>query len=215
MTIKNLASFGVRSWLPTAVVFSAVLIAAPTASAQGWKEEPTALRFSEPVVIPGATLAPGTYQFRLVDPDAMQSGIRITADDGNRLVATIQAVPITRETPTDSTVLAFARAEGQPPALKAWFYPGTTYGHEFVYPDEEARQIAERDKTVVLSVGSDDGEVDGGIIYQYDAAGSRSEWRGDPEVLREWREWLETMPEAADDEMRPSSDEQSGGPAGE
>jgi hypothetical protein len=32
---------------------------------------------------------------------------------------------------------------GQPPALKAWFYPGDNYGRQFVYPKGEAAVISE------------------------------------------------------------------------
>ncbi len=44
---------------------------------------------------------------------------------------------------TDKTVLTFAeRGAGQPEAIKAWFYPGETWGQEFVYPKKRAIELA-------------------------------------------------------------------------
>jgi LPXTG-motif cell wall-anchored protein len=34
------------------------------------------------------------------------------------------------------------RGEGQPEAIRAWFYPGYTYGQEFVYPKKRAIELA-------------------------------------------------------------------------
>ena len=45
--------------------------------------------------------------------------------------------------PTDKTVLTFKeRGENQPEAIKAWFYPGETWGQEFVYPKKRAIELA-------------------------------------------------------------------------
>jgi hypothetical protein len=34
------------------------------------------------------------------------------------------------------------RAEGRPEAIRAWFYPGRTWGEEFVYPKSRAVELA-------------------------------------------------------------------------
>ena len=44
------------------------------------------------------------------------------------------------------------RATGKPQALKAWFYPGNTIGHEFVYPKERAVEIAKEANEPVLTM---------------------------------------------------------------
>jgi uncharacterized membrane protein len=41
------------------------------------------------------------------------------------------------------------RPAGQPPALRAWFYPGSSWGDEFVYPKKEARELAQSNKANV------------------------------------------------------------------
>lgn len=75
-------------------------------------------------------------------------------------MTTTQAVPTKRADRSGDVVLRFNPTDaGTPPALKSWFYPGTSYGHEFIYPDEQAREIAQRTKSIVLSTdvpGGDD-----------------------------------------------------------
>ena len=41
------------------------------------------------------------------------------------------------------TAFTLALAKGvEPPAVIAWFYPGRTTGHEFVYPKQEEKELA-------------------------------------------------------------------------
>jgi hypothetical protein len=56
---------------------------------------------------------------------------------------TILAIPNYRLRATDKTVMTFKeRAEGQPEAIRAWFYPGREWGDQFVYPKSRAVQLA-------------------------------------------------------------------------
>jgi LPXTG-motif cell wall-anchored protein len=41
---------------------------------------------------------------------------------------------------------------GTPEAVKAWFYPGQNYGHDFVYPKPKAVVLAKATKTPVPSM---------------------------------------------------------------
>jgi hypothetical protein len=43
------------------------------------------------------------------------------------------------------------RAEGQPEAIRAWFYPGAQWGQEFVYPKERAVELAKVTHEPVLA----------------------------------------------------------------
>ncbi len=47
------------------------------------------------------------------------------------------------------------RPSGSPEALKAWFYPGAHWGGEFVYPHDEAAQLAKANSEPVFSTRSD------------------------------------------------------------
>jgi hypothetical protein len=74
----------------------------------------------------------------------MRNIVQIWNKDKTNLITTILAIPNYRLEATEDTVIEFReRPANQPQALKAWFYPGYGYGIEFVYPKEEAIQIAE------------------------------------------------------------------------
>jgi len=92
---------------------------------------------------------------------------------------------------SDDIVMKFNPGEpGQAPAIKGFYYPGRLYGHEFIYPESQARQIASRTKTVVLSVDSEKADdVKQGTLHTIDAAGLRQDWREDETLAAEWRGW--------------------------
>jgi hypothetical protein len=54
--------------------------------------------------------------------------------------------------PVDKSVVTFReRPAGEPEALKAWFYPGTQWGEQFVYERPRAIQLARETNEPVLS----------------------------------------------------------------
>jgi hypothetical protein len=111
----------------------------------------TRVTFSQPVAVPGAkVLAAGTYTFTILGSFGNRNIVQIWNEDRTQLITTILAIPNARLEPTNETVLEFAeRPADRPQALKAWFYPGHAYGVEFVYPKEEALQIAQASNEVV------------------------------------------------------------------
>jgi len=115
---------------------------APAARADEWNKE-TVMTFNEPVEIPGQVLTPGTYVFKLADSDTDREIVQVFTQNQQHLLATILAVPESRVTPTDETVVTFEeRAAGAPQALHAWFYAGEKEGVEFVYRKSEAQSVA-------------------------------------------------------------------------
>ena len=102
----------------------------------------TILTFTEPFEVPGVgaqILPAGTYVFKLVDSLGDRNVVQIFSADGTHVYTTILAIHNYRLKPTDKTVLTFKeRGEGQPEAIKAWFYPGDNLGQEFVYPKKRA-----------------------------------------------------------------------------
>ena len=171
------------------VALAGVLLASTAARADTWNER-TVLSFSDSVMVPGATLEPGTYVFTLLDSNSSRHVVQVLREDSGELVVTTHAVPLRRADPTGDHVLRFSPAEvGEPPALKAWFYPGSIYGHQFVYSDEEARKIAGRTRTVVLSIDTRGTALEHGTLYSYDAEGIRGEWRSDQGTMVEWDHW--------------------------
>jgi hypothetical protein len=140
-------------------IAATAMVFAPPVRAQtpGNQDKLTKFTFSGPVEIPGVhlkgfkVLPAGTYTFRLLDSTTNRHIVQIQNEDQSKTYATILAIPNTRLTPADKSVITFEeRPAGQPPALHAWFYPGASWGDEFVYSKDEAKQLAEANKTNVL-----------------------------------------------------------------
>jgi hypothetical protein len=125
---------------------------APNALADEWNQA-TKLTFSEPVEIPGQALPAGTYWFTLMDDQGDRNIVQVWSADRMHLLATILAIPDYRLQPTGKTVIKFSeRPAGTPEAIRAWFYPGDNYGHEFVYPEKRATELAKQTGQPVLSM---------------------------------------------------------------
>lgn len=84
-----------RMWPLTVGLLTACLALAPAIASAQWSER-TELTFSDPVIVPGATLQPGTYVFQLMDPGSAGDIIEIRRKDGS-LVTTIMTVPAKRQ----------------------------------------------------------------------------------------------------------------------
>jgi len=136
-------------------------IFSPGAKADDWNRK-TVISFSGPVEIPGVhlkgwgVLPAGTYVFKILDSKSDRHIVQIFNKDETVVYATILAIPNYRLKVTDKTVVTFReRPAGQPEALRAWFYPGRTWGEEFVYPRAKAVELATTTNTVVLATTAD------------------------------------------------------------
>jgi hypothetical protein len=149
----------VRLLCCAAAVAAMTAITASPARADAF-DKLTYLTFSGPVQIPGATLAPGTYMFKLADSQADRHIVQVFTKDGSKLYATLLAIPDKRMDPPDKNIVLFGeRPKGTPQAIKAWWYPGDSYGDEFVYPRSQAMRIAKDVHQSVLSM-NDEGSKD-------------------------------------------------------
>ncbi len=133
----------------------AVLAFPPRVNADAWNKK-TTVTFNVPVEIPGVgaqVLPAGTYVFKILDAQANRNIVQISNERGDHIFATILAVPNYRLKPADKTVITFReRAAGEPEALRAWFYPGNSWGQEFVYPKERAIALAKATDFPVLAM---------------------------------------------------------------
>lgn len=143
------------------IVFCALVACAfllPSAAADEWNKR-TTVTFSAPVEVPGVgehMLPAGTYLFKLMDSPSNRNIVQIFSEDGNHLYTTILAISNYRLHVTGKTVMTFReRAEGQPEALRAWFYPGARWGQEFVYPRSRAVELAKLEREPVLATPAD------------------------------------------------------------
>lgn len=129
---------------------------ATTARADEYNKK-TIFTFSAPFEIPGfngpMVLPAGTYVFKLLDTMANRNIVQVFNKNETHLYSTILAIPDYRLQPSDKTIVKFTeRASNSPEALKAWFYPGDSYGQEFVYPKVRAVELAKNANEPVLSM---------------------------------------------------------------
>jgi hypothetical protein len=136
-------------------LFLAAVAFLPNAKADDWNRK-TTVTFSGPVEVPGVgaqTLPAGTYVFKIADSMADRHIVQIFNEDQTHVFTTILAIPNYRLKSTDKTVMTFReRAEGQPEAIRAWFYPGHQWGEEFVYPKYRAVELAKLTNEPVLAI---------------------------------------------------------------
>jgi hypothetical protein len=124
----------------------------PRAKADAWNQK-TIFTFSGPVEIPGRVLNPGTYVFKLMDSMSDRNIVEVYNKNENHLYGIFLAIPDYHLQPSGKPILTFEeRAAGAPEAVRAWFYPGDSYGHEFVYPKVKALELAKANKMPVASM---------------------------------------------------------------
>jgi hypothetical protein len=122
------------------------------AKASEWNQK-TRFTFSGPVEIPGQVLQAGTYVFKLADSMSDRDIVEVFSKNEKHLYGIFLAIPDYRLRPTGKTILTFEeRASGSPGAVRAWFYPGENYGHEFVYPKVKAAELAKANNQNVASM---------------------------------------------------------------
>lgn len=124
------------------------MIAVP-AQAQRFDKD-TKVTFSHPVEVPGKILAAGSYRFRVHPLSTARNVVQIWNEDGTQLITTVMCIYDYRLEPAGETVMEFhERPAGKPVALRAWFYPGYQFGHEFVYPKTRAVELAKETHEIV------------------------------------------------------------------
>lgn len=134
-----------------------ILVSFPTgtAVAQEPRDQRTYFTFSQPIALPGVTLPAGTYLFRLADMNDRHI-VQVLTQDGMKIYKTLLAIPAQRLDTTSKPEVRFMEvAADMPNAIKTWWYPNRSFGHEFIYPKEQARLLAGATKGSVLTVATD------------------------------------------------------------
>lgn len=127
---------------------AAVVSLAPMAKADEWDKK-TILTVKEEIQLPNTVLQPGVYTFKLLDSQSDRHIVQVF-DNNNHIITTILAIPNYRLQPTSHSSFTFWEVPaGQPPAMRAWFYPGDNFGQEFAYPKNMSTQIASSAKMAV------------------------------------------------------------------
>lgn len=116
----------------------------------------TYFTFSAPVTLPGLTLPAGKYIFRLADPDGSRKVINVLSGDGRRSMGMLHSIPNQATKPPQDAEVRFMETDAQiPPPVKTWWYAGKAIGYEFIYPREQAVQLAKSTKEPILTTAKD------------------------------------------------------------
>jgi cobalamin biosynthesis Mg chelatase CobN len=154
------------------LIVAASALAALTATARVTAQdtnasERTFLTFSGAVEMPGMTLEPGTYVFKLADTPS-RNVVQVWDRDDKKMFGQWLFVQAERPEVTEENVVMFKEArENSTPAVQFWYYPGEKVGKEFIYPKEQAQRIAAR---TGRDVRSENGVIEGSGVPPVTAA---------------------------------------------
>ena len=157
-----------------ACMTAAMVTVAANAGAQGPANQDTYFTFSQAVELPKTTLPAGTYFFQLMDSQSNRHIVKVMDKDRKELFATLMAIPYySNDRPSDEPEVRFletpaANGVAASNAIKIWFYPGNSVGHEFIWPRDKAAQLARATGQSVLTTKTDEESSD---LTRVDAAG--------------------------------------------
>ena len=116
-------------------------------------DKKTDITLPQSVQVPGAVLQPGKYVFILMNSSSDRHIVEVRSEDGKKLYTTFFATRATRLKRTGKVTLTFYEMpQGQPQAVRQWFWPGDYDGQEFLYPHKEAAAITQSSHQLVPEV---------------------------------------------------------------
>jgi hypothetical protein len=102
-------------------------------------DKKTIVTFAAPVAIPGHVLPAGTYVFTVFDSPGDHNTVQVWNQNQSELLAMTETVPTYLLLAPDTPIFRLDdRFPDSPSVIRAWFYPGDTSGHEFVYSLDQA-----------------------------------------------------------------------------
>ena len=106
-----------------------------TAMADDWDQK-TVFSINKPVSIPGHVVLPaGSYVIKRLD--TISPVVQILNESETKVYATLLTIPDFVPDPPDKPMFTFEeRPQGQPTALKSWYYPGRQTAYEFLTDDK-------------------------------------------------------------------------------
>ena len=119
--------------------------------------ESSILPVTEPLDVGGTILQPGTYAIRVLPSFTGRNKVQVTSPDLQTVYATVLTVPHPlepNEEVPNTTFVYYPAEAGAPRALRTWFAPNPTAsqgGHDIVYEESRAKQLARLAKDRVVS----------------------------------------------------------------
>jgi hypothetical protein len=133
----------------------------------------TYFTFSGPVTLPGVTLPAGKYIFRLADPNSSRKVIAIQSEDGRKQLALLHTIPNqAQKAPNDPEIRFMETSSNVPPPVKTWWYPGKAIGYEFIYPRQQAMQLAKATTEPVLTTAQDTAQFESADLSRISGQGA-------------------------------------------
>jgi len=160
-----------------ACMTAAMVTMSVNAGAQAPRNQDTFFTFSQAVELPKTTLPAGTYFFQLMDSDSNRHIVKVMSQDRKQLLATLMAIPYySNDRPPDDPQVRFletpaANGVAASNAIKIWFYPGNSVGHEFIWPRDKAMQLAKATGQPVLTTKTEDESSE---LTRVDSAGAEA-----------------------------------------
>jgi len=160
-----------------ACITAAMVAISVNAGAQGPRNQDTFFTFSQAVELPKTTLPAGTYFFQLMDSESNRHIVKVMSQDRKQLLATLMAIPYySNDRPPDDPQVRFletpaANGVAASNAIKIWFYPGNSVGHEFIWPRGKAMQLAKATSQTVLTTTTEDESSD---LTRVDGSGAEA-----------------------------------------
>lgn len=132
----------------------------------------TYFTFSAPVTLPGVTLPAGRYLFRLADPNGSRKVISVLSADGKTPMAMLHTIPNRLpEAPQDAEIRFMETSANVPPVVKTWWYPGRSIGYEFIYPRQQALQLAKVTSEPVLTTAAETRDLEKADLSRISGSG--------------------------------------------
>ncbi len=128
-------------WTGVALAGMLVAGAASTAAFTYPWDKQTRFTFSGPVAVPGVTLPAGSYIFRVADTTDRHF-IQVLSTDRQRSYAAFFGFSVSRTDIASGPEVRFMETGyGVPRAIESLWYPGQSFGYEFLYPKEQAERL--------------------------------------------------------------------------
>ncbi|MGE0448836.1 MAG: hypothetical protein AB7Q29_04560 [Vicinamibacterales bacterium] len=129
-----------RTLIATTVATIAIVAATSgRAQANTWDSR-AFFTFDAPVSVPGATLPPGEYLFRLADPHSGRKTVQVLSADGRTVYAMffVNSNDRRQEWTEHAQVSLGEAPHGTPRSISAWWNPSELNGRSFMYAPGEA-----------------------------------------------------------------------------
>jgi hypothetical protein len=132
-----------RTLFITGLCLAVVVAILPSSAGAQRFDKGTTITISEPFEVPGTILPPGEYVIRLMEVAGNRNVVQILSSDEKKSYAIVLGIPdYTLKAPEKTVITFYEVNRGAPLPLHAWFYPGSNFGVEFVYPKRKAVEIA-------------------------------------------------------------------------